>query len=243
MKKLLVASFAAVALCGAPALAADMPVKAAPALDDWSGFYLGVNGGYAWSDPTWSCATVNFYCTTAGESFKSKFNGGTFGGVTGFNVQSGAWVAGIETTFNWVDFGTRQVGVIDPVNFPNDVYNTLVSNLGTLTGRLGYAAGPGLLYAKGGWAYSEVDFNVLSGAPIAGVSFARRFWVDGWTVGGGYEVKIPSTKLIFGVEYDYTRLGNHNFSGTASNTAAVAFGERDFAINEVLARVTYRFGP
>jgi outer membrane immunogenic protein len=243
MKKFLIAGIAAAALSGAPALAADMPVKAAPALDDWSGFYLGVNGGYAWSDPTWTCTTANFYCITAGESFKSKFKGGTFGGVTGFNVQSGPLVAGIETTFNWVDFGQRQVGVINPA-FPNDIYKTLVSNLGTLTGRVGYATGPGLLYAKGGWAYSQVDFNVLSGAPVAGFLFERRFWLDGWTVGGGYEVKIPSTKLIFGVEYDYTRLSNHNFSGATSPPSnLISFGVRDFAINEVLARVTYRFGP
>jgi hypothetical protein len=50
MKKLLVAGIAAVAFCGAPALAADMPVKAPSAapLPTMSG-YFDIYGGYGWT--------------------------------------------------------------------------------------------------------------------------------------------------------------------------------------------------
>ena len=57
MKKLLVAGIAAAAFCSAPALAADMPVKAPPpappvAAPSWTGFYIGGNVGWGWTDPS-----------------------------------------------------------------------------------------------------------------------------------------------------------------------------------------------
>jgi opacity protein-like surface antigen len=54
MKKLLVAVVATAAFCGAPALAADMPVKAPPIapIFNWSGFYVGGTVGYAWGSYT-----------------------------------------------------------------------------------------------------------------------------------------------------------------------------------------------
>ena len=53
MKGNLLASVAVVALIAAgPALAADLPMKAPPAVAaavwSWSGFYIGVHGGYGW---------------------------------------------------------------------------------------------------------------------------------------------------------------------------------------------------
>src|SRR4051794_41939317 len=57
MKKILLGTVALIAMgIAAPASAADIaarPYKAAPIavpmMYDWSGFYLGVNGGYGWS--------------------------------------------------------------------------------------------------------------------------------------------------------------------------------------------------
>jgi outer membrane immunogenic protein len=52
MKKLFVGAAALLALGVAPALAADMPVKARPApvtiesAYNWTGFYIGLNAGY-----------------------------------------------------------------------------------------------------------------------------------------------------------------------------------------------------
>ena len=56
MKKFLIGGIALAAMAAAPAMAADMPVKAAlqqpVAYYDWSGAYLGFNAGGAWYDVT-----------------------------------------------------------------------------------------------------------------------------------------------------------------------------------------------
>ena len=51
MRSHLIGAIALLALGVAPAMAADMPVKAMPAappVPTWTGFYIGVNGGGAW---------------------------------------------------------------------------------------------------------------------------------------------------------------------------------------------------
>jgi opacity protein-like surface antigen len=57
MKKLLLGIAAIVALFTAPALAADMPLKAPPAVVsaeyNWSGFYVGANAGWMESNFHW----------------------------------------------------------------------------------------------------------------------------------------------------------------------------------------------
>ena len=59
MKKFLLATIGSATLLGvaAPALAADMPVKAAPPvvapIYSWAGFYIGANGGWGSSHKCW----------------------------------------------------------------------------------------------------------------------------------------------------------------------------------------------
>lgn len=53
MRKMLLSGTAFAALTIAPAMAADMPSKAPaylppPAVYNWTGFYVGLNGGYSW---------------------------------------------------------------------------------------------------------------------------------------------------------------------------------------------------
>src|SRR5271163_4980280 len=107
MKKILVAGIAAAAFCGAPALAADMVVKAppqpavAPPGPTWAGWYVGVNGGYGWDANaqnqniliTTTPALGGYPATTPG-SLDPK---GGFGGVTlGYNWQLANIVFGVE---------------------------------------------------------------------------------------------------------------------------------------------------
>src|SRR5271169_6111658 len=98
MKKFVVAGIAALALWCAPALAADMPMKAAPApIWNWTGFYVGVAGGYG------SGETMHVNQVTSIGSGAARVNGAILGGTYGYNVQSGMWVYGLEGDFPWSD--------------------------------------------------------------------------------------------------------------------------------------------
>ena len=67
MKKFLLAAVGSATLLGvaAPALAADMAVKAAPPpyvapIYSWAGFYIGGNGGWGSSDKCWDVTNFLF---------------------------------------------------------------------------------------------------------------------------------------------------------------------------------------
>src|SRR5882757_1610361 len=110
MKKVLLVTASLLALgAAAPAMAADLaarPYTKAPAyvaaVYDWSGFYVGANGGWGSSRKCWDTLTP------AGAFLSNEgchdATGGTAGGQIGYRWQSGTWVFGIEGQGNWADF-------------------------------------------------------------------------------------------------------------------------------------------
>jgi outer membrane immunogenic protein len=168
---------AALAFSGS-ALAADLPVKAPPVIlatpaTDWTGFYAGVNGGYAWQDRRSSISGDTDL--GAGSIFVDIANNvtpannltfplgdrlsGPLGGVQfGYNWQPARhWIAGIETDFDWSDL-KNGASVSNP---PGGVILVQSSSqqldwFGTLRGRLGYLLTDHLLvFGTAGLAYGE----------------------------------------------------------------------------------------
>ena len=85
------------------ASAADLSVKAPPvppmvAIYDWTGFYLGVNGGYGWGQQDPLAVLSNRFD-------RSSFNmsGGVFGGTVGAQIQKGHVVLGVEADIDWAN--------------------------------------------------------------------------------------------------------------------------------------------
>src|SRR5437660_2808017 len=112
MKKFLLAGTALIGLVGA-ASAADMAVKApvyraAPvAAWSWSGFYIGINGGYSvgTDEYTQSHTFPGFpgFVVFAPLSNTIAPKGGLFGGQAGFNLQTGPIVLGVEGDWQLAD--------------------------------------------------------------------------------------------------------------------------------------------
>jgi outer membrane immunogenic protein len=208
----------------APAAAADLGVryKAPPAAvvaaPSWSGFYLGVQGGYSWVDSDTGYDNPEFAALLAERdgSLSSSPKGG-FGGVhAGYNIQSGNVVFGL---YGDISFGrvrsdiTDVLGMID--GSTGDHLETNSDWFGTVRGRLGYLANPALLlYATGGFAFTHVKVRSVDYDPQGPVSILNTSAnLNGWTVGAGLEYKVAPSWSVR-AEYLYTDLGDHTyFSG------------------------------
>src|SRR5579864_4417544 len=108
MNRLMLAGFALAAFV-APAMAADMPLKARPApltapAWSWTGLYIGINGGGSVGNGN---STASFTDTPVpvlefNETFGHSLAGGVFGGQIGYNWQvAPQWVIGVEGDWDW----------------------------------------------------------------------------------------------------------------------------------------------
>jgi len=140
-----------------PVVAADMAVKAPPApfQYNWTGYYFGVHGGWGWASTHVSDPLFN----QVFDPLQFIYNGPLAGGALGANWQFGNVVYGLEIDGSWTF--VRGNAVSDRSNSgaipsaTNQFFD--LEALVTGTGRVGYAMGPWLAYAKGGVAWAEMQ--------------------------------------------------------------------------------------
>ena len=202
MKKVLLVTASLIALgAAAPAVAADLaarPYTKAPAMIaavyDWSGFYIGANGGWGSSRNSWDFlpGVVGF-----GEGSHDA-TGGTVGGQVGYRWQAGTWVFGVEAQGNWADFKGSNISLFDAT-----VRNhSRIDAFGLFTGQVGYAANNVLFYVKGGAAVTSNNYRQFVAATstlLASTSDDTRW---GGTVGVGLEYGFAPNWSV-GVEYNH----------------------------------------
>ena len=227
MKKLVLIGVA-VAVLSLPAMAADLPRKAPAPLPppapvyNWTGFYVGVNGGWGWAKTeatvaqTGNGGTLDFNPA----SLSTRANGALFGGQVGYNYQFGSnWVLGIEGDFDGTGM-SKSAGVVFPSLLVtglgrNDGFagSAKIDWLATVRGRLGYTWGPGMAYITGGGAWEEVNYSALvssiSASGVFGTSVAGSLSKTntGWTLGAGFEYML-TPNWIARAEYLYYNFHN-----------------------------------
>ncbi|ACA17570.1 porin [Methylobacterium sp. 4-46] len=193
-------------LAATGAQAADLPRRAAPPVVapvptfTWTGAYFGANVA--------GLVDGNFLLRSLaplpGAASRPSAGGFVAGGTVGYNYQfapENGFVAGLEGDIGYS--GVRHTGIIAAAGLgtangrlQTDTYHA------TIRGRIGYAWGPVLVYATGGWAFTEFNaegvaatqrFGLGAGRPFVG-AFAgpvrRSIPLDGYTVGGGVAYKI-----------------------------------------------------
>jgi outer membrane immunogenic protein len=231
-KNLLLAAVSLVALSAtAPALAADLaarPYTKAPAMIaavyDWSGFYIGINGGGGSSHATWDL-------TGFGRDGSHDATGGTVGGQVGYRWQSGQFVFGLEGQGNWADFDGSHTGAISGFN-----NHTKIDAFGLITGQVGYAWNNVLLYVKGGAAVVSTKYDAsLAGVTLASANDTR--W--GGTVGAGLEYGFAPNWSI-GAEYNHIFLGGKDETLTGGFGTLAIHTKQD--VDMGLVRLNYKFG-
>jgi outer membrane immunogenic protein len=203
---------------------APMYTKAPPIIvSDWSGFYLGINGGGGWGDTKFD-APFNFFF--GGDN---KISGGMVGGHAGYNWQYGSVVTGLEVDFDGADIkGTN--GDVFGIGFTRTVK---FDELATARARLGYAFSPNwMLYGTGGaaWGHSSDTF-----------AFPGVFSVDanannfGWAAGAGLEYKFTSN-FILRAEYLH-----YDFAKTAYSFPLFVAPQASTTIDAVRGGLSYKF--
>ena len=245
MKKFLLGAVGLLALgMAAPATAADMAVKAPPpaplpVIYNWSGFYIGGNGGWGQSRNCWDFVNDGvFVLGTFTEGCNSR-SGGVVGGQIGYRWQASQWVFGVEAQGDWADLSSQRISLFDPTLS----LRTKTDGIGLFTGQIGYAWNAALLYVKGGAAVTSNRFSILDnlnfGAELASASSTR--W--GGIVGVGFEYGF-TPNWSFGVEYDHLFMGDANNSFTfAAPLAGVVLNNRvSQDVDMVTLRFNYRFG-
>jgi outer membrane immunogenic protein len=221
MKKILFVGAALAALIGTPALAADMALKAAPPpapVWSWTGFYVGINGGYSvGTDPFNETLVVPVPLSSSVDSRVTP-KGGLFGGQAGYNYQTGNVVLGVEGDIQWADqhdtAGCALACVVSPPVVQNlGVVEQKIKWFGTARGRLGWANDGWLIYITGGGAWGGIDatttFNIagVPGGPNGAFSNATHFTKGGGVFGGGIEVRLAGAWTAK-FEYLYMNLGS-----------------------------------
>jgi outer membrane immunogenic protein len=259
MKKFLLAAVGLVALgMAAPASAADLPAKVytkAPAvvpipIYDWSGFYIGGNAGYGWSNRCIDVTAINGVGFVDAEGCRSS-GGGVVGGQIGYRWQVTNWVFGLEAQGDWANLrnSNRSLFFTSPVTGLADTWTTKTNSLGLFTGQVGYAWNNVLWYVKGGAAVANQNWTLFDSTTSVGIVTANRTrW--GGTVGTGIEYGFAPNWSV-ALEYDYLwrvsdsnnyviPAGVLNAVGVGGVTAITANTRAD--LNMITARINYRFG-
>jgi outer membrane immunogenic protein len=221
MKRVFFALASLAALMGTAA-AADLPPRPAPQpyykapvamqVYNWTGFYIGINGGGGFGRSTWD-RTGSF-----------NTSGGLVGGTVGYNYQFGQGVVGLEGDIDWANINGNTNTACPFGCKTSDHW------LSTVRGRLGYAADRFMPFITGGAAFGDVRASTPG---FAGANQTNA----GWTVGAGLEFAIAGNWTAK-AEYLYVSLGKFN---CGLSCGPFVTDNVSFTTNIVRAGVNYRF--
>jgi outer membrane immunogenic protein len=160
----------------------------------WSGFYVGINGGFAWgnssvafapNDPAALAGTCGGGGAPKGQCITSvdfRRDGAVAGGQFGYNWQvNSQWLVGAEADYQWsnLDGSASSPFRLGNVGATNMVASQTVDSFGTVRARAGVVLMPPLvLYGTGGFALGQVHENLrvpavaTSGLAAGGFSYA-----------------------------------------------------------------------
>jgi outer membrane immunogenic protein len=231
--KHLVLSLAATTLLSGAALAADLPAYepppvavASPVVYDWTGFYVGAQGGWGWGD---SEITDAFGIDPGDVDF--DIDGGFLGGLAGAQWQWNWLVIGAEGEINWSEID----GEFDIADVPGgNFFNTDINWFGSVNAKLGLAFDRFMVYGTGGVSFA----NIETGQRVPG--FAIAFEQDenyvGWTLGGGGDFALTQN-IILGAQFRYYDFGDEDYSPGAPFTDR----NQDVTLSTVSGHVTVKF--
>ena len=138
-----------------------------PALEEacnWTGFHIGIHGGYAWTDGDMKWIDSDSGGLGSEDQSgvpenpevlsKQEMSGFFAGGQVGYDYQWHSFVFGIEGSFAYSEMVTKDLEAFGNTN--HDRFNVRNDWRGDFGGRLGFAWHKFLFYGKGGGAVAHI---------------------------------------------------------------------------------------
>jgi outer membrane immunogenic protein len=257
MNKVLLAS-AIFAGISSSAFAADLPVYSAPAempvapAYDWSGAYVGLNGGYSWGDlDTRDVSATNTDPTSfilppgtfGGPNLSQSFDGLIGGAQVGYNHQIGNIVFGIEADIQASDQDAEDTRLGSAAG-PSNHTEAELDWFSTVRGRVGYAFDNILVYGTGGLAVGRAKVGArmesIPPLPAQSASASKHETLTGFTLGAGTEIGIGHTGWSVKAEYLYVNFASERVHLDLDD-GLDATSKIDLDMHIVRAGLNYRF--
>ncbi|MGL4325588.1 MAG: outer membrane protein [Beijerinckiaceae bacterium] len=212
MKRIVATLLAGAAMIGA-ASAADLPsrkvapVAFVPAFS-WTGFYVGLQGGYQWGRTTGTLANA---AGLLPDPAAYNPNGMMVGAHVGYNYQINQIVVGLEGDLEWSDLSGRGISVSLA-----RYHTTNVDWQASIRARLGIAIDRALIYVTGGVAFADVN-HTIGFTPAVLPYHSYGSMRTGWTAGAGLEYAFTNN-WTGRVEYRYADYGKTSATSIANNS-------------------------
>jgi outer membrane immunogenic protein len=238
MKRVFITAIVALAAVG-PVRAADLPMAApamVPVAYNWSGCYLGVEGGGNWGRSQHIGVTAN--PATNGFPIDNTFDlsGILVGATVGCNYQVGTWVFGVENDFSWTN-KSGSAPDIPPFNV-GATSQTSERWIDTLRARVGVAWDRLLVYGTGGGAFADTAVNICGQLRCVG----DAQWRIGWAAGAGIEYAVWEN-LSLKLEYLHADFGTAQYINPPVRIGNGGFATRDVRLTDDIVRagLNWRF--
>jgi outer membrane immunogenic protein len=205
-------------------------ISGAASAQDWHGFYLGVNGGYAWTSMDIATSTVfdpaGYFASSSVDQINADGKANvkppsfTGGATVGINFGKGGLLFGLEGDWNYLNAKEMRSVTTTYSCCIGSTYTlsqtASAENFATARLRLGIAKPTTLLYITGGAAFANMkmseDFTDTFGP--AAQSGSHSEMRTGWTAGAGIEKAVGATgNWSVKLEYLYADLGTMTFQG------------------------------
>jgi outer membrane immunogenic protein len=219
--------------------AADLPSSksppvfaATPANFDWSGFYIGAEGGVAFQGIRGPIDGLE-----GPAPYHIARNATQLGALLGYNHQIGSMVVGLDGDVDALSGPADRAASADHLGNIYNISGTETYNA-DVRARIGYALGRSLIYLAGGVAFGSVNVR-YAGGQFSTLPSSLSYRTDraGWTLGGGVEYAFTND-VIGRAEYRYTDLGS---ARNADQNVSFSDNPR-FNSSAVTAALIFKFG-
>lgn len=232
-----------------------LPIPVAKAADNWSGFYIGANAGYAWGQSSAKTGTdcpgtglvrLGYFCdgsapallpnsAAVGAAGSGSFSqsGFTGGGQAGYNVQRGAWVLGLEADVSSFNLNGSRPGLrtLYPAFGAGTAFtlNSSIDSKWLVTAR-----------ARAGWTVSNALIFVTAGLAASELTVSNSFQDNASIVVGSNGSGAGSTREIRG---GFTVGGGAEWALTRNWSVKGEYLYVDLGTVQAAARVSNPFFP